>query len=67
MAGKRTSSAAFMRMTGRLRSIFGPAQVSSLNHPMTEENQKLLQSMQGSAGQWQTVKRADGTSYIVAR
>ncbi len=67
MAGKQTASAAFMRATGRLRTVFGPAQVTSLDHPMTEENKQLLETMQGSSEQWQTKKRADGSTYIVAK
>jgi hypothetical protein len=57
----------FMRMTGRARAFFGPAQSSSLDHPMTDENQALLKEQQAQAGQWETITRADGSTYIVPR
>ena len=41
-AGKENASQRFMRATGRLRAIFGPANRSSLGHDMTEENRMLL-------------------------
>lgn len=68
MADKESFTAKFMRATGRVRLIFGPAQTSSLDHPMTAENQQLLKDQQAQEkAQWQTVKRADGSSYILPR
>ncbi len=57
----------FMRLTGRARAFFGPAQSSSLDHPMTDENQELLKQRQSEADQWETITRADGSTYIVPR
>jgi hypothetical protein len=67
MAGKKSAAQRFMSATGRLRLIFGPAQKSGVDHPMTEENQELLKQREAEAAQWETVKRADGSTYIVPR
>jgi hypothetical protein len=47
--------------------IFGPAQKSGVDHPMTEANQQLLKQREAEAAQWETVKRADGSTYIVPK
>ncbi|MCQ9162695.1 MULTISPECIES: hypothetical protein [unclassified Arthrobacter] len=57
----------FMRFTGRLRLIFGPAHSSPLDHEMTAENKELLARQQEATAQWTTVTRADGTSYLVPK
>lgn len=57
----------FMRFTGRLRVIFGPAHSSPLDHEMTEENRHLLARQQAAAEQWTAVTRADGTTYLVPK
>ncbi len=57
----------FMRFTGRLRTIFGPAHSSPLDHEMTAENKDLLIRQQAATEQWATVTRADGTTYLVPR
>lgn len=57
----------FMRATGRLRIIFGPAHSSSLDHAMTEENQRLLRQRQAETLQWETMRRPDGSSYVVPK
>ena len=68
MADKESFTSKFMRTTGKVRMIFGPAQRSSLDHPMTDENQRLLKEQQAQEkAQWETVTRADGSSYIVSR
>ena len=68
MAGKESFTSKFMRTTGKVRMIFGPAQTSALDHPMTDENQLLLKEQQAQEkAQWETVTRADGSSYIVSR
>jgi hypothetical protein len=68
MAHNESFASKFMRVTGKARFIFGPAQSSSLDHAMTEENKELLHSQQEeSAQQWETVRRADGSTYIVPR
>lgn len=68
MADKESFTSKFMRTTGKVRMIFGPAQTSSLDHPMTEENQQLLKEQQAQEkALWETVTRADGSSYIIPR
>jgi hypothetical protein len=57
----------FMRATGKLRAIFGPANRSALGHEMTEQNRQLLAMRQAETMQWETVRRADGSTYVVPR
>ncbi len=64
---KETMTQRFMRATGKLRVIFGPAHSSSLDHEMTEENKRLLVRRQAEAQQWETIRRPDGSTYVVPR
>ncbi|ELT43262.1 hypothetical protein G205_19561 [Arthrobacter nitrophenolicus] len=64
---KDNASQRFMRATGKLRAIFGPANRSSLVHDMTEENRKLLAQRQAESQQWETITRPDGSTYVVPR
>ncbi|OFI38488.1 hypothetical protein BIU82_03965 [Arthrobacter sp. SW1] len=64
---KESFAQRFMRATGRLRIIFGPAHTSSLDHEMTEANQALLRQRQVETLQWETKRRADGSSYVVPK
>jgi hypothetical protein len=64
---KETAAERFMRATGKLRAIFGPASRSSLGHEMTEQNRRLLAARQAETEQWETVHRADGSTYVVPR
>lgn len=57
----------FMRATGKLRVIFGPAHSSSIDHEMTEDNRRLLAQRQAETQQWETVRRPDGSTYVVPR
>ena len=66
-AGKDNASQRFMRATGKLRAIFGPANRSSLGHDMTEENRRLLAQREAETQQWETVTRPDGSTYVVPR
>ncbi|KSU73946.1 hypothetical protein AB0N71_08460 [Pseudarthrobacter enclensis] len=61
------ASQRFMRATGKLRVIFGPANRSSLGHDMTEENRRLLAQRQAETQQWETVTRPDGSTYVVPK
>lgn len=56
-----------MNATGRLRAIFGPAESSPLDHEMTPENKALLNRQEAAAEQWVTMKRPDGSTYLVPR
>jgi aspartate/methionine/tyrosine aminotransferase len=64
---KDNASQRFMRATGRLRAIFGPANRSSLVHDMTEENRKLLAQREAESQQWETLQRPDGSTYVVPK
>lgn len=65
--GRDNASQRFMRATGRLRAIFGPANRSSLVHDMTEENKRLLAQREVESQQWETLQRPDGSTYVVPR
>ncbi|MFJ5862370.1 hypothetical protein ACIQCM_13195 [Pseudarthrobacter sp. NPDC092439] len=65
--GKENAAQRFMRATGRLRAVFGPASSSALGHDMTEENRRLLEQRQAETRQWETVTRPDGSTYVVPR
>jgi hypothetical protein len=65
--GKGNASQRFMRATGKLRAIFGPASRTSLQHDMTEENRRLLAQREAETRQWETVTRPDGSTYVVPR
>jgi hypothetical protein len=67
MAEKKSMSQRFMDLTGKLRWIVGPAQKSGVDHPMTEANKELLKQREAEAAQWETVKRPDGSTYIVPK
>jgi hypothetical protein len=56
-----------MNATGKLRAVFGPANKSSLTHEMTEDNKKLLEQRQVETQQWETVRRPDGSTYVVPK
>jgi aspartate/methionine/tyrosine aminotransferase len=64
---KENAAERFMRATGKLRAIFGPANRSSLGHEMTEQNRRLLAMRQAETEQWETVHRPDGSTYVVPR
>ncbi|QCB95653.1 hypothetical protein E5206_00835 [Arthrobacter sp. PAMC25564] len=64
---KENAAERFMRATGRLRAIFGPASRSSLGHEMTEQNKQLLVQRQAETQQWETLHRPDGSTYVVPR
>jgi hypothetical protein len=66
MANKENAAQRFMRATGRLRAIFGPNR-SSLGHEMTDENKALLARREAETQQWETVRRPDGSTYVVPR
>jgi hypothetical protein len=64
---KENAAQRFMRATGKLRAVFGPANRSSLGHEMTEENKDLLARRQAETQQWETVRRPDGSTYVVPK
>lgn len=64
---KGNASQRFMRATGKLRAIFGPANRSSLVHDMTEENRRLLAQREAESQKWETITRPDGSTYVVPK
>ncbi|VXC35337.1 conserved hypothetical protein [Arthrobacter sp. 9AX] len=64
---KENASQRFMRATGKLRAVFGPANRSSLVHDMTDENRRLLAQRQAETQQWETITRPDGSTYVLPR
>ncbi|MET3810594.1 hypothetical protein [Arthrobacter sp. UYEF3] len=64
---KENAAQRFMRATGKLRAIIGPANRSSLGHEMTEQNRQLLAQREAEAQQWATLHRPDGSTYVVPR
>ena len=66
MAGENAAER-FMRATGKLRAVFGPANRSALGQEMTEQNRRLLAMREAETEQWETVRRPDGSTYVVPR
>ncbi|HET8879828.1 MAG TPA: hypothetical protein VFN00_10270 [Arthrobacter sp.] len=64
---KENAAERFMRATGKLRAVFGPASRSSLGHDMTEQNRLLLAQRQAETQRWETIRRPDGSTYVVPR
>jgi hypothetical protein len=64
---KENAAERFMRATGKLRAVFGPANRSSLGHEMTDQNRRLLALRQAETDQWETLHRPDGSTYVVPR
>ena len=64
---KESFTQKFMRATGKLRIIFGPAHSSSIDHEMTEANRRLLAQRESETQQWETLRRPDGSTYVVPR
>lgn len=65
--GRGNASQRFMRATGRLRAVFGPANRGSLVHEMTDENRRLLAQREVESQQWETLRRPDGSTYVVPK
>ena len=64
---KGNASQRFMRATGKLRAVFGPASRTALGHDMSEDNRRLLAQRQAETQQWETLHRPDGSTYVVPR
>jgi hypothetical protein len=64
---KESPAQRFMRRTGKLRAIFGPASRTSTDHEMTEQNRQLLAQREAETQQWETIRRPDGSTYVVPR
>ncbi|MDR7084589.1 aspartate/methionine/tyrosine aminotransferase [Arthrobacter ginsengisoli] len=69
MAKDKTENASqrFMRAMGRIRMILGPANRTALGHEMTEQNRQLLVQREAETQQWETLRRPDGSTYVVPR
>jgi hypothetical protein len=64
---KESPAQRFMRRTGKLRAIFGPANRTSIGHEMTEQNRQLLAQREAETQQWETIRRPDGSTYVVPK
>jgi hypothetical protein len=64
---KESPTQRFMRRTGKLRAIFGPANRTSIGHEMTEQNRQLLAQREAETQQWETLRRPDGSTYVVPK
>jgi hypothetical protein len=67
MAGKESFVRKFMRGTGKLRAVFGPAQQGSVARRVVVRRDAAQLQREEQLRQWATVRNADGTSYLVAR
>lgn len=67
MAGKELFVQKFMRRTGKLRAVFGPAQQGSVGGPVVVRRDAAQLQREEQLRQWATVRNADGTSYLVSR
>lgn len=57
----------FMIATGKLRAVLGPANRSALDHAMTDDNRELLERRKAETQQWETLRRPDGSTYVVPK
>lgn len=67
MAERKPLSQRFMRATGKLRMFFGPADQGGLEGPIRYEDGAAHQQRQQELQQWDVVRNADGSTYLVKR
>lgn len=67
MAEKMSLIHRFMRTTGKLRMIFGPADQGGLDGPIRYRDGAAHQQRQKELQQWDVVRNADGSTYLVKR
>ncbi|WP_164207112.1 hypothetical protein [[Micrococcus luteus] ATCC 49442] len=67
MISKETPVQKFMRRTGKLRAIFGPAQQGSVQGRVIVRQDAAQRQREEQLRQWTTVRNADGTDYLVPR
>lgn len=67
MSDKKPLSHRFMRATGKLRMIFGPADQGGLDGPVKYAHGAAHQQRQQELQQWDVVRNADGSTYLVKR
>ena len=67
MAEKMPFSQRFMRATGKLRMIFGPADQGGLDGPVKYTDGAAHQQRQQELQQWDVVRNGDGSTYLVKR
>jgi hypothetical protein len=67
MSSKESSVQKFMRRTGKLRAIFGPAQQGSVHGRVVVRQDAAQRQREEQLRQWTTVRNADGTSYLLTR
>ncbi|MBM7781463.1 hypothetical protein [Arthrobacter tumbae] len=67
MADRKSWSQRFMRATGKLRMFLGPADQGGLEGPVKYADGAAHQQRQQDLQQWDVVRNADGTTYLVKR
>ncbi|MHA7248782.1 hypothetical protein [Arthrobacter tecti] len=56
-----------MKTTGKLRLVFGPADRGALGGPVQYVDDASHRERQKQLQQWDVVRNADGSTYLVAR
>jgi hypothetical protein len=67
MAGEEAFAIRFMRATGKLRALFGPAQQGSMTGPVVYRNDEAQKQRQQQLEQWDVVRGPGGSTYLVSR
>jgi hypothetical protein len=67
MTSRETPVQKFMRRTGKLRAIFGPAEQGAVRGRVIVRQDAAQRQREEQLRQWTTVRNADGTSYLVSR
>lgn len=67
MTSKESFVTVFMRSTGRLRAVFGPAQQGSVDGPVVVRRDAAQREREDQLSQWVTVRNANGSTYLVSR
>ncbi|MBT1003446.1 hypothetical protein KIH31_12610 [Paenarthrobacter sp. DKR-5] len=67
MAEAEGFASRFMKLTGKLRIFFGPAQQGSLEGPVIVRRDAAQLRREAELSQWETVRNPDGTTYLRER
>lgn len=67
MAEKKAWSVRFMKVTGKLRMFFGPADQGGPEGPVRYTDDAAHRQRQRQLQQWDVVRNPDGSTYLVAR
>lgn len=67
MAQREGFAVKLMRITGKLRMFFGPAQQGSTEGPVVVRRDAAQLRREAELLQWETVRNPDGTTYLRER